>query len=90
MENQADIFERITKDDLTNDLKILADTCGIEVVQNLLRNCASLTIYVPKISHLDKFIIRYIRENSYKSFKLIAKELGVSEQHIRNVFRSFR
>lgn len=90
MENQADIFERITKDDLTNDLKILADTCGIEVVQNLLRNCAGLTIYVPKISHLDKFIIRYIRENSYKSFKLIAKELGVSEQHIRNVFRSFR
>lgn len=90
MEKRADIFGKIMQEDLTNDLQIVAETCGIEVVQNLLRNCSGLTIYVPKISHLDRFILRYVRENSHKSFKVIARELGVTEQHIRNIFRNIR
>ncbi|MGQ9819248.1 MAG: hypothetical protein ACUVQ1_04900 [Candidatus Kapaibacteriales bacterium] len=90
MTEKKDIFAQIIEDDLTNDLLIIANSCGIEVAGDLLRNCAGITIYVPKVSHLEKFISRYIRENLDKNFKIIAPELGVSEQHIRNIFRNNR
>lgn len=73
MVKKQDIFAKITKEDLANALLIVANTCRIEVVRELLRHCAGLTIYIPKISYLDKFISRYIRENSEKNFKIIAR-----------------
>lgn len=69
MVEKQDIFAQITKEDLTNELLIVANSCGIEVVRELLRNCAGVTIYVPKVSYLNKFISRYIRENLDKNLK---------------------
>ncbi len=85
-----DIFGEISHEDLTEDLRIVASTCGIETVRNLLRNCAGMSIYIPRISRLDQFIVRYIRESRGKSFKQIARELGVSEQYIKRLFKSMR
>ncbi len=85
-----DIFAQIKQEDLTEDLQMVASSCGIETVRNLLRNCAGMSIYVPRISRLDHFIMRYIRESRGKSFKQIASELGVSEQYIKRLFKSMR
>lgn len=87
MEKFKDVFTKVEIEDLTDDLKLVANACGIETVRNLLRNCAGISIYVPKLARLDKFIRRYIKENSNKPFKQIASELGVTEQFIKKLFR---
>ncbi len=83
-----DIFSKIEQSDLTDDLQIIAEVCGIETVRSLLRNCGGMSIYVPKISRLDNFVFRYMKENKEKTFKQIARELGVSEQYIKKLFRN--
>ncbi len=90
MEKQNDIFAKVQLEDLTDDLKLIAHACGVETVRLLLRSCAGMSIYVPKIARLEKFILRYIKENSNKPFKLIASELGVTEQFIKKLFREKR
>lgn len=87
MERTNDVFTKVEIEDLTDDLKLVAHACGIETVRNLLRNCAGISIYVPKIARLDNFVRRYIKENSDKPFKQIASELGVTEQFIKKLFR---
>ncbi|MBM2814661.1 MAG: hypothetical protein HW421_1423 [Ignavibacteria bacterium] len=78
-----DVFEQVCFHDLTPDLQLLAESFGIEIVRNLLRNFGGISFYIPKMSRLDGFIIKYIKENSGKSLKIIASELGVSEHFLR-------
>lgn len=85
---KKDIFDRIEREDLTEELLLISDVCGIETVQILLRHYSGLSFYIPKISRFDGFVIRYINENLSKSCKEIANELSVSEQYIRIKKRS--
>lgn len=85
-----DVFTKLEISDLTDDLKLIANACGIDTVRMLLRYCAGMSIYIPKLARLDKFILRYIRENSDKSFKQIATELGVTEQFVKKLFRQMK
>lgn len=78
------IFDYITEDELTDDLKLIAEVCGMDSVRKLLQHLAGLSFYVPKVSRLDKFINRYLKENKGKSVKNLALELGVSDQFLRN------
>lgn len=87
MESKNDIYSKLEVEDLTEDLKLFAMSCGIETVRSLMKNCAGLSIYIPKLARLDRFIMKYIRANSQKSFKEIARDLGVTEQHIKRLFR---
>ena len=82
---KKDVFDLISESDLTADLKLLSDVCGIETVKTLLRNLNGLSFYIPKISHLDTLVIKYYQLNKEKSYKIIAKELGVSEPYLKNL-----
>ncbi len=77
------VYNEIKEEDLTPDLKMISDICGIDTVRILLKHFGGLTFYIPKLTRLDDFIRRYIKMYRDKSNKLIAKELGVSEQYIR-------
>lgn len=77
------VFNQIKEEDLTPDLKMISDICGIDTVRILLQHFGGLTFYIPKLTRLDDFIKRYISMYRDKSKKTIAKELGVSEQFIR-------
>lgn len=90
MEKAKDIYSKIEIEDLTEDLKLIANACGMETVRMLLRSCAGLSIYIPKIARLERFVLRYIKENSNKNFKVIASELGVTEQFIKKLFREMK
>ncbi len=85
-----DVFTKVEINDLTDDLKLIANACGIDTVRMLLRYCAGMSIYIPKIARLERFILRYIKENSEKSFKQIARELGVTEQFVKKLFRQMK
>ncbi len=83
-----DIFEKIEKSDLTEDLSLIADAMGLEVVRNLMRNLSGLYVYIPRISRLEKFVRRYMEENSDKPFKEIALDLNVSSQYLWKLRRT--
>ncbi len=83
----SDIYDKITENDLTEDFKFLAEICGMDVVKILLRNLGGLNFYVPRITKLKPFIMRYIRENQGKSMKRIALELSVSEEYLRKMLK---
>ncbi|MCX7880413.1 MAG: hypothetical protein N2517_07105 [Ignavibacteria bacterium] len=90
MEGKNDVLSKLELEDLTDDLKLVASACGLDTVRQLLRNCPGMSIYVPKLSRLERFIVKYIKQNPEKSFKMLAKELGVTEQHIKRLFRESR
>ena len=78
-----DVYGQIEYEDLTYELKLMADACGIETVQKLLRHLGGMSFYLPKLSRLDNFIMKYLSQNKSKSLKEIAKDLKVSEQFLR-------
>ena len=76
---------KINFDELTDDLQFVAEKCGIDIVFDLLKNLQGTNIYIPKVSRLKDYNIRYIETNKDKSIKQLADELGVSENHIRKL-----
>lgn len=83
-----DIFEKIEREDLTEDLLLIADAMGIEVVRNLMRQLSGMYIYIPRISRLERFVRRYMEGNEHKPFKEIALDLNVSSQYLWKLRRS--
>ena len=83
--NNFEIKHIISKEDLTIDLKLVLDICGMETVIKMINNLGGLSIYIPKISHLDTLVKKYIKKNPEKTLKEIAKELKVSEPFLKNV-----
>jgi len=79
-----DIYDYIKEDELTDDLKLLSDVCGIDSVRKILKSLAGFSFYVPRISRFDKFIESYLNENELRSRKELALELGVSDQFLKN------
>ncbi len=81
------VFEALRPDELTEDLRMVADALGMEVVRGLLREFAGVSIYFPRISRFDKFVERYLRENRDTSVSQIAANLNVSAQYLRRIKR---
>lgn len=82
-----DVYELLTQEDLTSDLQLLQDICGIDTIKDLLRNFGGLSFYIPKITRLDSLVLKYIKGHSDKSIKQLAKELNVSEQYLKALIR---
>ena len=80
-----EVYNLITREDLTVDLQLICDICGMEVVIKLIENLGGLSIYVPKISHLDTLVHKYLKKYPQKNYKEIARELSVSEPFLKNV-----
>ncbi len=80
-----DVYTQIHFDELTDDLQMMSNACGIETVQSLLRNFGGMSFYIPKLSRLDSFVWKYVKQNPEKTFKQIARELKVSEQFLKTV-----
>lgn len=82
---KTDIYSQISNEDLTPDLRMIADACGIESVKGLLREFAGMSFYIPKLTRLERFIDKYLKANTEKSLKQIARDLNVSEQYLKNI-----
>jgi hypothetical protein len=80
-----DAFDILEIEDLTPDLKLIADTCGLEPTKSLLRTLSGMYLYIPKISRLEPLIQRYIKIFPDKNYKVLASELNVSEVFLKKV-----
>ncbi len=85
-----DIYGLISQEDLTEDLKDLADVIGIENVRKLLKSYSGAQFYIPKITRLDSFVHNYLSSNKSKDTKKLAYELSCSEQYVRNKRKELR
>ena len=85
------IVELVQPEDLTGDLKLICDTCGIDVVRSLLGNCAGVNIYIPSPKSMPDVLRRYVDERfggrppqGDLEFKLLAVELDISMSSVRS------
>lgn len=78
-----DIYDYLTEEDLTLDLRLFASVCGIETMRKILKNFSGISFYFPKVSRFESLVIKYIKENKNKPNSQIAKELRVSSQYIK-------
>lgn len=86
MLKKIDLFEFIQKEDLSEDLKMLAEICGMDVVIKLMKNYAGLQFYVPRISSFKNVYKRTIeKESKAISNKDLAAKFDVSEEYIRKI-----
>jgi hypothetical protein len=72
----------IEYEDLTPDLQLLADVIGMDTTRIILRELAGVYLYIPNISRLERFVLRYLTSNIEKPVKKTANELGVSAQFL--------
>ncbi|HAW08943.1 MAG: hypothetical protein ABFD61_07855 [Chloroherpetonaceae bacterium] len=84
-----DIFEEIERDDLTPDLGLLADAIGIEPTRDLLRKMSGMYIYIPRVSRLEPFILKYMKKHTQMHVKEMALILGVSSQYLLKLKRKY-
>lgn len=82
------IFSDLQYNELDEDMKFVADSCGMDTVINMLHKLGGLQFYIPKITKLDKFILRKWRESELKTIKEFAREINVSETYLRKLIRS--
>jgi len=85
---KREVYNLIEIEDLNEDLQMIATVCGIEPVRFLLREFASQHFYIPKITRFERFIKRYIKQHSDKTYNQIARQLGISQPYVKKVARS--
>ncbi len=76
-------------DDMPNeDMRIVAELCGIDNTVLLMRKMGGVSIYIPK-NPFHLYLTRTLTQsNSQPNFKRLAVELGVSERYVRKVWTS--
>ena len=84
------ILKDLQYGDLTEDLQMIYDVCGEEVVIKLIENLGGLSFYVPKITRFDDLIYRFIRENKKETHKKLAARLGVTEQYVKSIVKRYK
>lgn len=79
-----DLLLLLEPEDLTLDMRIIADSCGMEVAISLLKNLAGGRYYIPHPTSLDKLMERYVSKDAKNTdVRVIAARLGVTEGCIR-------
>jgi len=84
------ILKDLQYGDLTEDLQMIYDVCGEQVVMQLIENLGGLSFYVPKITRFDDLIYRFITENKMETHKKLAARLGVTEQYVKSIVKRYK
>ena len=75
-------YNNIEFEDLTPDLEIIADVCGIEATRKLIEHASGHTYYIPKLSKLKGFCLEYVKKNKDETNFKIARNLECSTEYI--------
>jgi hypothetical protein len=84
------LTDLITDKNLSPDMQLVADVCGIEVVRTLMAKLPGLRIYIPHPSRVTSIVRQYIHQRSRDGAGPveIAAELGLSVRYVRDCLRS--
>jgi Mor family transcriptional regulator len=86
-----DRLKDITIDDMPNeDMRLVAETCGLSVAVKLLRTCGGAKLYVPKLSSKRLIDRKIVEEFNGGNVRRLRSRYGVSKRYIYNVLRKHR
>lgn len=88
------LTDLISIDDLSADMRLIAQSCGLETAKKLIANCPGIQIYIPRPEHVEGLVKKLIvsrygdRDLSDSEIKALAVELRKSPSFLRQVARS--
>jgi len=81
------IIEQISIEDMpSDDMKLVAKHCGVDVAIKIMQKMGGLGIYVPK-NPFALVVERILRQERNPDFKEIATICSVTERYVRNIWR---
>ena len=86
----------ITPDDLSEELREIADIVGIDKTLQLCEAFSGISVYFPKVESVTREMRKRQIWEEYKNSrnpeicKILALKYGYSESHIRSIIREFR
>lgn len=93
---QTTICDYIDFEDLNDDMKLVAQTCGLHVAISLIKNCPGVYVYVPRPEHTKTLFEKYIRNqfpngvNTEMEIKRISIDTGKSVSFVRSMIAKIR
>lgn len=70
----------------SDDMRLVAEVCGLDVAVRLMQGMGGMSVYVPKNS-FALVVERYLRKQKSPDFKAVALAAGVSERSVRAIWR---
>lgn len=83
-------YNLIEFNDLTDDLKLLAEVIGIENVRKLISRYSGIQLHIPRLTHLKGFCESYIEDNINVNNTVLAFRLDSSSEFVKNIKQKFR
>ena len=77
------ILTLVKIEDLTEPMKLVAETCGIETAIKLIDSLGGLEIIIPQAQSLSGAVNRYILKHITQSPQKIAYDLRMSESSVK-------
>ncbi|HDH51240.1 MAG TPA: hypothetical protein ENH31_00450 [Nitrospirae bacterium] len=81
-----EILNELTIEDMPNqDMRLVAEACGIEIAVKLLQELGGIGINIPKFG-FKKLVQQYVCDHyDGSNAKELALKLGITERHIYNL-----
>ena len=82
-----DIIKDIRIEDMpSDDMRLVAESCGLDVALKLMSRIGGTSIYIPK-NPFALLISRILRQGKDVDYKKIAVATGMTERYVRNIAR---
>jgi len=78
----VDLIQHLAIDDLSDDMKLIAQSCGLDVARSLMEKCPGVQIYIPRSEHIEALILREMHRR-YGARKLTASEIKAMSIELR-------
>jgi len=92
MQDYKDWLTKLGPEDMPNDdLKLVADCCGVETAIRLLQEMGGVTLNIPKLGgkRLYQQYIKDVCDGSVTSMRRIALHLGVTQSYVEKIYRGY-
>ena len=81
-----ELVKLVEFDDLSEDMKEVAEVLGIEAVRTLIKDCGGLRFQVPTYRSIKPAMRKYIHNSKCKlTVRQIARRINVSERYVKNI-----
>ena len=83
------MLEYLTKDELPESIKDLADVIGIDSLKKLVKFSGGSSLYIPNESSITKPVRNKIMKECFNGdYKELSRKFGISEVQVRHIINS--
>jgi hypothetical protein len=90
MEKMNEMLNLLEYTDLTEDMKMIADNYGMEMVKNLLKIFDGLDIHFPKVNNIYPLMKKYCKTRMNDNPKIISRDTERSLEAIQDIMKRIK